>query len=751
MQADEQSNVIALSWDIADVSDVAGFDIYKGASGAISTTSNDDLVASITATSYNDFNVIAGAEYCYVIVTYDAAGNQSDPTAETCVNVDTTVPDLSEVAFSSATYNVDESAGSIAITVSRTGDVSAAASVDYSAVAGTATAGIDFAETTGTLNWAVNDNNDKTFTIQLTENAAVESPETVLLALTNPSLSTRLGAINESVLTINDAPQVACVDLSPTTINVDTTLSNPCYNVNTNVFVRDAATLTIDPGVRLVFAAGNSLDVEADGILNATGTAEAPIVFTGQIAANGYWDGIEIVSIATSRLVHTVVEYAGNNISAPESGVYVTGNGRAIITDSVVRNNAGYGIRASSNARLTSFSNNVITLNENAPVFMTPNQVFTIDSSTTYTGNVAQNGESRDYILLSGGGVTLNQTWNTLDVHYLINLSSMNVGAELTLLPGAKLVFVSNSRLNFEGGGTLKAIGTQAEPIIFTGEQASPGYWKGIEFTNNNNDNVMDHVIVEYGGGANIDRAANVGVRGVGAQRGRLTISNSLLQHSAKYGFEFDNDIDLTMSNVVSTNNLRPGEIGFNDLGLLDTASIYSGNTDDRIFVRADSINRTQTMQLLDVPYYSTSGSPTLVDAALTIEPSVELQFFSGGGFTVRSSGTLIIDGTPEEKILLTGAQKTKGYWKGVEFRGSQSPNLINHAIIEYGGNPTNSTEGLISFYGSQPINISNGTVSNTILRHSSTNGLWIDENTTGSFDNNNTFEDIDGLNVFLD
>jgi hypothetical protein len=36
-----------------------------------------------------------------------------------------------------------------------------------------------------------------------------------------------------------------------------------------------------------------------------------PIVFTGEVKAPGYWDGIEVASLATSQINHAIVEYGG--------------------------------------------------------------------------------------------------------------------------------------------------------------------------------------------------------------------------------------------------------------------------------------------------------------------------------------------------------------------------------------------------------------------------------------------------------
>ncbi|HEX4267544.1 MAG TPA: Calx-beta domain-containing protein [Steroidobacteraceae bacterium] len=69
------------------------------------------------------------------------------------------------LALSSATYPVQQSAGSVTITVVRTGGSSGTASVNYATANGTAAAGTDYTAASGTLNWAGGDTSAKTFNV----------------------------------------------------------------------------------------------------------------------------------------------------------------------------------------------------------------------------------------------------------------------------------------------------------------------------------------------------------------------------------------------------------------------------------------------------------------------------------------------------------------------------------------------------------------------------------------------------------
>ncbi len=115
-----------------------------------------------------------------------------------------------ELAFNSATYSIDEDAGTATITVNRTGGSAGTVTVDYATVAGgtatggaTCTAGVDYINASGTLTF-VNGDTTETFAVTVCPDADVEGNETVNLALSNPTGGATLGALNTAVLTIVD-------------------------------------------------------------------------------------------------------------------------------------------------------------------------------------------------------------------------------------------------------------------------------------------------------------------------------------------------------------------------------------------------------------------------------------------------------------------------------------------------------------------------------------------------------------------
>ena len=108
------------------------------------------------------------------------------------------------IDFKSLHYDVNETDGQATVTVQRLGGVGGAVSVDYETSDGSATAGSDYAATSGTLNWAAGDSADKTFTVPVTWDGRAEGTESISLALTNPGGGSDLGPNTAAVLRIGD-------------------------------------------------------------------------------------------------------------------------------------------------------------------------------------------------------------------------------------------------------------------------------------------------------------------------------------------------------------------------------------------------------------------------------------------------------------------------------------------------------------------------------------------------------------------
>lgn len=109
-----------------------------------------------------------------------------------------------QLGFASTTLSVAESAASVTVRLQRTGGLAGAVSVQYTTSNGTATAGSDYSATSGTLTWPDDDNEERTFTIPLTNDTTVEENETIRVILSNPTAGAVIDGATTLDITITD-------------------------------------------------------------------------------------------------------------------------------------------------------------------------------------------------------------------------------------------------------------------------------------------------------------------------------------------------------------------------------------------------------------------------------------------------------------------------------------------------------------------------------------------------------------------
>jgi hypothetical protein len=137
------------------------------------------------------------------------------------------------------------------------------------------------------------------------------------------------------------------------------------------------------------------------------------------------------------------------------------------------------------------------------------------DSVLFYVNGIRQSvllqAYGQDVHLLKGGVTILHDTTLTADMPYLI-YDSVKIAEGATVMLEKGVTMYMHSRANLLVEGTLKAIGTQDEPVVIRGDRLdeiktsvllpydrTPGQWDGIRFGASSFDNEFDCVIVRNG------------------------------------------------------------------------------------------------------------------------------------------------------------------------------------------------------------------------------------------------------------
>ncbi len=111
----------------------------------------------------------------------------------------------------------------------------------------------------------------------------------------------------------------------------------------------------------------------------------------------------------------------------------------------------------------------------------------------------------------------------------------------------------------------------------------------------------------------------------------------------------------------------------------------------------------------------------------LTIEPGTEIQFDNCASLLIEDGGGLNATGTASKPIIFTGKEKTKGFWKGIYYIGSNTVNnKLVYCTVEYGGCDDYLYHEANVVVGSNDYGAGRLTMSNTTIRNGLKDGLYI-------------------------
>jgi hypothetical protein len=342
--------------------------------------------------------------------------------------------------------------------------------------------------------------------------------------------------------------------------------------------------------------------------------------------------------------------------------------------------------------------------------------------------------------------------------------NDIKIKAAMTIQPGTTLKFTSEGGLLIDQTGSLNATGTADKPITFTGVTATTGSWLGLAFRSNDPANKLVYVNVSFAGSKAFccdyfeaaDQKASVILGGATlAAPVQVTIQNSTISRSGGYGVYLfkTGTLPAFSSNTFKANTQASVSVPLSRIGLLDTASVYSGGTEPnseqfvRVLESDDDTNIAQTIKKLDVAYRMSAGvagRDLAHKGALTINAGVILEFESDSGLSIPATGSLSVNGTLLEPVIFKGRTATKGYWKGINI--DSLGNSINYATVQDAGSSifccaqNGAAKAGISLGdtigGVGAVTLSNSTISNNVVGVFTHPGSTF-TNTTNTFSGN--------------
>jgi hypothetical protein len=495
-------------------------------------------------------------------------------------------------------------------------------------------------------------------------------------------------------------------------ISVDTTLNpagNP-YLVTTDVRIENGATLTLEPGVVLMFSSDSNLRIDVGaasaGALVADGGQPGQgdqIVLTryqqaGTTQQSGHYRGLRfgpdnVTSVTVLRNV--VVEFAGRNNTDVERGaVEILAGSSPSIAQSIIRESLNYGLYAQWGAgadMLDWFHDNQITANVRAPISIGADDVSTLGTGLELIGN------GQDRIFVRGSAVRRPEaTWRNHGVPYYLSAGLVvRGGSTLVLAPGTELRFAPDRVFRVSTDteeATLIASGSPESPIRML---ADSGTWNGVFLDSLVRSGTVLRNVRATGlgasssGGLRIDNPANSGDRVVIVE-GCLfesqvpgAVGVFLAARARVLSFQ-SNAIDVEGLSV----NAPLG--GFADV--LGSSNTY----ESPLRVRAGSITATDMIWTKPVASDSTTqpirptGSLSISGGSLTIRAGSQVEMPLYGLLSLTDS-TLRIEGTASEPVALSPRSEVP-YWRGIRLRGRGNTGVseIAHTVIEAAGGDPN-------------------------------------------------------------
>lgn len=519
-------------------------------------------------------------------------------------------------------------------------------------------------------------------------------------------------------------------------ITTNTTWSeSDTYIIKGDVYI-DNSTLTIQPGTKIKFETGASLNI---GYYNAAtiianGTVDKPIVFSSTAASPtpGAWKGIFLYDNCSSNssFKYCQIKYAG--AGTYDYGALNIDGTSCTFSNNTIQNAKGLGIRCYNNdSFFGEMNNNTISDCGGHALRIYAGKLHTIGTGNTFT---TANGYG---IVVSGSSVTGAVSWKKQTAAYYIEGEVDVDNSTLTIEAGTTLKFDVNGEIwvGYYNTATFLANGTSTSNIVFTSSATSPaaGAWKGIFFSGNNQANSsMTYCEVAYAG-KSTGQAINI-------DNTSLTFNNNNVHHSIETGIDLGGTGSFVAMNNNTINNVGKHAmiISAKYFHTVGTGNTYTTSADMGIFLNGAGIVTACTWKKQNVDVII--NSEVDIDNTLTIEAGSTFKFGAYGEFWVGYYNTAQLNaiGTSTSPIIFSAWSSTPaaGAWKGLYFDSHTSSNTtLDYCEFRYAGKGTNSDRAAVYIDG-----VTGMTIKNSKFLNSTGWGIYRLNSTLSAASTGNTF-----------
>jgi hypothetical protein len=174
---------------------------YTSVSGTLNWASGDTGTKTFSV-PINQYSTTLPSQTTVGLVLSNPGGSPAPSLGTSSGTLTITDSHPGAFALASSTYSLNENAGSVVLSVTRSNGMYGAVSVSFSTADGTAVAGTDYTATSGALSWSDQDTSTKTITVPIINGTVWKPNVTFTVNLSSPTNGSSLGSPTTATVTI---------------------------------------------------------------------------------------------------------------------------------------------------------------------------------------------------------------------------------------------------------------------------------------------------------------------------------------------------------------------------------------------------------------------------------------------------------------------------------------------------------------------------------------------------------------------
>ncbi len=273
---------------------------------------------------------------------------------------------------------------------------------------------------------------------------------------------------------------------------------------------------------------------------------------------------------------------------------------------------------------------------------------------------------------------------------YIVS-ADIAVKANLTVMPGVVVAFEDKKGMRIDLSGSLVAKGTPEKKVVFTGKQATKGYWSGIIFLTDSPSNELMHVEVNYAGSHTVHPMPQPTAIGI-SEIGFLKLTHTAIQHSTNNGLWVRGAGSIQFANNVFRDNDNVNiTIPIKEAHKLDAESTIEAKNETVNFVEllgSELIQETETVwkKLQNNIKYRIKDN-LVIKSPLKIEKGAKIGVDTDKYIRIIEEGSLLAKGSSDDPIVFDVLPAGNQKWRGFVVSSSNNESRLEWVEVKNAGN----------------------------------------------------------------